>query len=82
MAKLIPTRRGDVLILWTSDKNFSIYAVGLIANDGEQDFFTGENVQYVRDRSAAEDAARNKVAPGKRIFFRNLDTGYWSDISN
>jgi hypothetical protein len=39
-------------------------------------------VKNERDRSAAVDAAKAMVAPGRRIFFRNLDTGEWSEISN
>jgi hypothetical protein len=80
--KPIPTQPGDVLILLTKDRSFSVYAVGPVSKDGEQDFFTGMNVKYERDRSAAVDAAKAIVAPGRRIFFRNLDTGDWSEISN
>jgi hypothetical protein len=57
MPELIPTRCCDVLILETKDMNLRIHAVGPIAKDGEQDFFTGLNVKYIRDRHAAVDAA-------------------------
>jgi hypothetical protein len=80
MTEPIPTRRGDVLILDTKDTNFRIHAVGPVANDGEQDFFTGMHVKYVRDRAAAVDAARAMALPGSRIFLRNLETGEWSEI--
>ena len=80
MTAPIPTRRGDVLILETKDSNFRINAVGRVANDGEQDFFTGMNVQYVRDRAAAVDAAQAMASPGSRIFLRNLETGEWSEF--
>jgi hypothetical protein len=80
--KPIPTHPGDVLILWTKDTTFSVYAVGPVSKDGEQDFFTGMNVKYVRDRAGAMDTAKTMVAPSRRIFFRNLDTGDWSEISN
>ena len=37
MAKRIPTQRGDVLILQTA-KSFTIYAVGTVFEDGQQEF--------------------------------------------
>ena len=82
MSKPIPTQTGDILILWTKDRIFSVYAVGPVLKDGEQDFFTGMNVKYVRDRAGAIHTAETMVAPGRRIFFRNLDTGDWSEIPN
>ena len=82
MPNPIPTQPGDVLILWTKDSSFSVYAVGPVAKDGEQDFFTGVNVKYERGRPAAVDVAKAMAAPGLRIFFRNLDTGDWSEIPN
>ena len=81
MPEPIPTRRGDVLILETKDTNFNIHAVGPVAKDGDQDFFTGMNVKYVRDRAAAVDAAKAMASSGSRIFLRNLDTGEWSEIA-
>jgi hypothetical protein len=80
MTKPIPTRRGDVLILETKDTTFRIHAVGPIAKDGEQDFFTGMNVKYVRDRAEAVDTAKAMASSGSRIFLRNLETGEWSEI--
>ena len=80
MTKPIPTRRGDVLILETKDTNFRIHAVGPIAKDGEQDFFTGMNVKYVRNRAEAVDAAIAMASSGSRIFLRNLETGEWTEI--
>ena len=80
MTKPIPTRRGDVLILATKDSNFRVHAVGPIANDRDEHFFTGMHVKYVRDRAAAVDAAKAMASPESRIFFRNLETGEWSEI--
>jgi hypothetical protein len=82
VARHVPTQRGDVLILWT-DQSFIVYAVGQVANDGQQDFQMQMNVKYVTDRAAAVAAAKALVEPpGRRIFLRNLDTGDWSEISN
>jgi hypothetical protein len=80
MTKPIPTRRGDVLILETKDSNYRVHAVGPIANDGDEDFFTGVHVKYVRDRTAAVDAAKAMASPENRIFLRNLETGEWGEI--
>ena len=77
----IPTHRGDVLILRTN-QSFVLHAVARVTRDGQQDFFTHVNVRYASDRAAAEADAKALVAPGRRIFFRNLDTGDWSEISN
>ena len=77
----IPTRIGDVLILLT-DHTFTIHAVGQVTMDGQQDFDTHVNVKYENDRSAAVADARAFAGPGQRIFFRNIDTGEWSEISN
>ena len=94
MNSWIPTHLGDVLILLT-DHSFSIHAVGQVTNDGQQDFDTiyreqrGHDHQhehldlkYERDRAAAVADAKAMVAPGQRIFFRNIDTGDWSQLSN
>jgi hypothetical protein len=80
MAEPIPTKRGDILILETKDTNFHIHAVGPVANDGEQDFFTGMNVKYLPDRALAVEAAKAMVSPGGRIFLRNLESGEWAEI--
>jgi hypothetical protein len=81
MAELMPTQVGDVLILWTH-ASFTVHAVGRITKDGRQDFDTHVNVRYASDRAAAVADAKALVVPGRRIFFRNLDTGEWSEISN
>jgi hypothetical protein len=81
VAKPIPTQVGDVLILRT-DKSFTIYAVGQVSSDGQQDFHAQMNVKYVSDRAAAVAEAEALVVPGRRIFLRNLDTGDWFEISN
>lgn len=80
MAKLIPTRIGDALILQT-ESSFTIYAVGRVSIDGQQDFHA-ESVKHVADRAAAIAEAKAVVAPGRRIFLRNIDVGDWSEITN
>ena len=88
----IPTHLGDVLILLT-DQSFSIHAVGQVTKDGQQDFDTYHreppehehehvNLKYEIDRATAVADAKAMVVPGQRIFFRNIDTGDWSEISN
>jgi hypothetical protein len=81
VAKLIPTKGGDVLILRT-DQSFSTYAVGKVSKDGQQDFHSQTNVKYVSDRAAAEAEAKALVVRGRRIFLWNLDTGDWSEIAS
>ena len=81
MVKRIPTQLGDVLILRT-DHSFTLHAVGQVTKDGQQDFDTHKDVKYTSDRATALADAKALVVPGRRIFFRNLDTGDWSEISN
>lgn len=80
MAASIPTKIGDVLILRT-DQSFTIHAVGRVTKDGQKDFDDGVNVKYESNRAAAVAAGKALLAPGQRMFFRNLDTGDWSEIS-
>ena len=80
MAQLIiPTLRGDVIILRT-DRSFTIHAVGLVSKNGQQDHHAQTSLKYATDRDAAEADAKAMVAPGRRIFFRNIDTNEWSEI--
>ena len=72
-------QRGDVLILGTT-KSFEVYAVGRVVQDGQQDFPSEAGVKYSRVRVAAEAVAKAIVEPGRRIYFRDLDTGEWSEI--
>jgi len=79
MIERIPTHSGDVLILWTH-ASFTIYAVGHVTQDGQQDFGTQVNVRYPPGRAAALAEAKTMAAAGRQIFFRNIDTGEWSEI--
>jgi hypothetical protein len=72
---------GDVLILGTT-RSFAVYAVGRVSRDGQQDFHGDVVLKYSSVRVTAEVEARALVAPGRRIYFRNLDTGDWSEIPN
>jgi hypothetical protein len=81
MAKPIPTHRGDVLILRTT-QSYTVHAIGRISKDGQQDFSNEANVNYEIDYVTAVAQAKALVSPGRRIFFRNLDTGDWNEISN
>jgi hypothetical protein len=80
MGKPIATRVGDVLILLT-EKSFTVYAVGQVSKDGQQDFHEG-SVKHETDRAAAVAAAKALLAPGRRILLRNLDADDWSEITN
>ena len=64
----ILTQRGDVLILRT-EQSFTIYAVGRVANDGQEDFRGEMNVEYVIDYAAAVAEAKRLVVSGRRILF-------------
>jgi hypothetical protein len=80
MAKRMPTQRGDVLILQTS-QSFTVYAVGAVFEDGQQEFdHQAQDVKHVGDRAAAVTEAKALVAPGRRMFLRNIDTDVWSEI--
>ncbi len=79
MVERIPTQPGDVLILST-DQSFTVYAVGLVTKDGQQEFDTHMSVKYDRARRAAVADAKALVVPGRRIYVRNIDTGAWSEI--
>ena len=78
--RTIPTQIGDVLILRTQ-QSFTIYAVGLVYEDGQQDFHHQTNVKHVTSREAAIAEAKAIVIPGRRIFVYDIDTGDWSDVS-
>jgi hypothetical protein len=81
MSRRIPTQVGDVLILQTA-KSFSVYAVGVIFENGQQEFRRqAEHVKHLSDRATAVAEAKALVTSGRRIFFRNIDTNEWSEIS-
>jgi ribosomal protein S28E/S33 len=82
MTERIPTRLGDVLILWTT-QSYAIHAVGRVSKDGQQDFSSSEaNVTYEIGYAAAVAQAKARVLSGGRVFFRNIDTGDWNQIAS
>lgn len=80
MVKPIPTEVGDVLVLETRTP-YTIYAVARVTKDGQQDCHAQLNVKYETDRATAVVEANAIVAPGRRMFLSNIDTGDWSEIS-
>ena len=82
MAACVPQpQRGDVLILGTT-KSFSVYAVGRVSRDGQLDFHREAPLKHSSIPDTAVAEAKALVTPGRRIYFRNLDTGEWSEIPN
>jgi len=79
MAERIPTYPGDVLILRTT-QSYTVHAVGRVSKNGQQDFGSDANVTYEIDHAAALAQAKALVVPGRRIFFRDIDTGDWNEI--
>ena len=80
MAESIPTRLGDVLIVETSE-SFTMYVVGRVTQNGQQDFKEHTNQNNVKTRAAAMACAATLVTPGRRIFLRNIDTRAWSEVT-
>ena len=76
----IPTQLGDVLILHTA-KAFTINVVGRVTVDGQQDFYGQTTAQYIDDQHNAKTFAKTLATPGCRVFFRNIDTDKWFEIS-
>ena len=62
MAKRVPTSRGDVLVLHS--ESIPTYAIGIVSQDGQQDFHRTTNVRYLIDRIAALAEARARIEPG------------------
>jgi hypothetical protein len=63
MAKDIPTQVGDVLILQTK-QSYTIYAVGRVSKNGQQDFGSGKHVKYENDYGAAVAEAKALLVGG------------------
>ena len=80
MAKRIPSLVGDVLILRTT-QSFAVHVVGRVSHDGQQDFSSETDVHYADDYAKAVARARALVLPGGRIYFRDIDSGDWHEIT-
>jgi hypothetical protein len=78
---VIPTQRGDVLILET-ERSLKIHAVGPVTRDGQQDFHTQQTVKYIKEPAAAIAEAKMLVSPGRRIFWLKVDNSEWSEVFN
>jgi hypothetical protein len=61
---VIPTKTGDVVIQISNDAP-SLATVGRVLDDGAQ---VGDHSEVVAGRKAAQQRARELVAPGGRIF--------------
>jgi len=81
MVKRMPTHAGDVLILRTT-QSYTIYAVGRVSKDGQQDFGSQTDITYAEGHAAAVAEAKALVAPGGRIFLQDIDTYEWSELSH
>jgi hypothetical protein len=79
VATHIPTHIGDVLILKTTT-TYTIYAVGRVSEDGQQDFGIPSDVSHANDYLAALAQATALLAPGQHMFLLNIDTDQWSEI--
>ncbi len=80
MTTRMPTERGDVLVLRT-DHTFTLYAVGRVTKNGQQDFAAHAIVHYTKDQATALAEAKAMVGPGRRIFLEDIDTSEWSELS-
>ena len=77
--KPIPTKPGDVLILRTK-VSFTIYAVGSVTLDGQDDFHRDNKIHHVRSHSAAVMTAKALLTPTGRMYLLDIDTDEWSEI--
>jgi hypothetical protein len=76
----MPTHRGDVLILVTT-QNFPTYAVATVGTDGQQDFGRGLNIMHLVSFTEAVKVARTHLLPGSQTYIMNIDTGEWALVS-
>ena len=76
----MPTRRGDVLILATT-QTFTMYAVVTVGVDGQQDFGTGISGGHFSELTAAVKRARDLAGPGRSVYLVNIDTSDWRIMS-
>jgi hypothetical protein len=74
MAEPIPTQIGDVLILYKDGS--PIYVVGLVSADAQQTV-NDDNQFHELGRPVAIETARSLVKQGRRIYLKNIDTGWW-----
>lgn len=80
MLKSMPTKRGDVLILATTQNSYN-YAVATVHEDGQQDFGPEFNGRYVASLEVALTQAKAFVMPRGQIYLVNIETGDWVAMS-
>ena len=80
MSDQVTTQFGDVLILMTA-KAFTVYVVGRVSIDGQEDFHAHTGMTYEGDSCAALAPTRRLDLPSCRVCMRNVDTGEWSQIT-
>ena len=73
MAEPIPTQIGDVLILYKDGS--PIYVVGLVSAEAQQT--VNDHQFHELGRPVAIETARSLVKQGRRIYLKNIDTGWW-----
>jgi hypothetical protein len=78
--QLKPTKIGDVLVLRTR-QSYTVYAVGVVARSGQQDFRGQPAVTHVQSHAEAVTIAKTLVTPGGRIYLFDIDTAEWSEIA-
>jgi hypothetical protein len=69
IVKRIPTHIGDVLILETT-QSYTIYGVGKVSKDDQQDFGSQTAITYADDRASAVIQAKGLVAQGSEDFLQ------------
>jgi len=73
VADLMPTLAGDVLILYKDGS--PLHVIGLLTDDAQQTV-TEDQIQEI-GRSDAIRTAQRLVRRGRRIYLKNIDTGWW-----
>jgi len=73
VADLMPTQAGDVLILYKDGS--PLHVIGLLTDDALQTV-TEHQIQEI-GRNDAIRTARRLVKRGRRIYLKNIDTGWW-----
>jgi hypothetical protein len=79
MTGKVRARIGAIL---TSPDGGSMYALGGISVDGQQDLRYLGSLKYVKGRQVAETAAMLLVMPNRHIFLKDIHTGEWDEIPN
>jgi hypothetical protein len=69
----MPTQAGDVLILYKDGS--PMHVIGLLSDDAQQTV-SEHQIQEIGRRVAIE-TAKGLVRRGRRIYLKNIDTGWW-----